>query len=128
MKLLLDTHAFLWWESDPHLLSAAALAAFRNPGAELLLSVASAWEMQIKRQIGKLKLLRPLADVIADQQTNTSLRLVPVTFDHVLELDQLPLAHRDPFDRMLVAQARVEGATILSADAVFARYPVPVVW
>jgi PIN domain nuclease of toxin-antitoxin system len=128
MKHLLDTHALLWWESDPHLLSPTALAVILAPGSDLLLSVASGWEMQIKQQAGKLKLVRAWVDIVTDQQANLNLQLLPVTLDHVREIDQLPSIHRDPFDRLLVAQARVEGAALITADKVLGRYPVRVVW
>lgn len=107
MKLLLDTHAFIWWDSDPTQLSAPALAALRDPANEVLLSVASVWEMVIKAQLGKLTLRLPLADIVTQQQGN-GLLLLPVTLAHVLGVEGLPPVHKDPFDRVVIAQANVE--------------------
>jgi PIN domain nuclease of toxin-antitoxin system len=128
VKALLDTHTFLWWTFDPGKLSAPAAAVCNNPAAALFLSPVSAWEIQIKRQAGKLSLPRPLADLIAEHQRLNGLQLLAVVLEHVLDLDNLPPVHKDPFDRLLISQARVEGLTLLSADAVVAQYPVSVVW
>ena len=128
MKLLLDTHTFIWWDSEPAKLSATALALCNDPGNDLILSVTSLWEMQIKRQLGKLSLRLPLADIVAHQQTTNSLNILPITQAHVYELDWLPTPHKDPFDRLLVAQANSEGAALVSADPIFGSYPVHVVW
>ncbi len=89
MKLLLDTHAFIWWDSDPARLSASALAALRDPANEVWLSVASVWEMVIKSQLGKLTLRLPLAEVVSQQASN-GLRVLPVTPPHVLAVEVLP--------------------------------------
>lgn len=128
MKLLLDTHTFLWWDSQPAKLSARALAACQDPNAELLFSAASALEIVIKTQIGKLKLPRPIEAVIADQRANAGLRLLPATVEHALAVQILPLHHRDPFDRLLIAQATVEGLSVVSADPAFSQYAITVIW
>jgi PIN domain nuclease of toxin-antitoxin system len=127
MKGLLDTHTFIWWDSDPAKLSAKALAFLRDPANTVLLSVVSVWEILIKLQLGKLTLTTPLATIVAQQQAN-GIKILPVTLDHVLAVGNLPTPHKDPFDRLLVAQANVEGAVLLSADAIFSRYPVNVLW
>lgn len=127
MKLLLDTHTFIWWDSDPAQLSAPALAAVRDPANEVWLSVASVWEMVIKAQLGKLTLRLPLADIVAQQQAN-GLRILPVTMAHALGVEGLPAIHKDPFDRVLIAQANVEGAELVSAGPVVRQYPVRVLW
>jgi PIN domain nuclease of toxin-antitoxin system len=127
MKLLLDTHTFIWWDSEPARLSPRALALCQDQANTLLFSVASGWEMQIKLQLGKLRLNLPLADVIATQQQANGVQVLPITLPHVLALSSLPTAHKDPFDR-LIAQANVEGAVLLSGDLVFSQYPVSVVW
>jgi PIN domain nuclease of toxin-antitoxin system len=127
MKLLLDTHAFIWWDSDPGKLSAAALSAVCDPANEVWLSVASVREMVIKAQLGKLALRLPLADIIGQQQAN-GVRLLPVTLEHALAVEGLPPIHKDPFDRVLIAQANVEGAELVSADPVVRLYPVRVLW
>lgn len=127
MKLLLDTHTFIWWDSDPTQLSQAALTALRNPANTVWFSVVSAWEMVIKRQLGKLTLRLPLAQIVAEQQAN-GLQVLDVTLGHTLAVESLPLVHKDPFDRLLVAQANTLGAELVTADAVFAHYPVRVLW
>ena len=127
MKLLLDTHAFIWWDSEPSKLSPAALAALRDSTHEVWCSAVSVWEIIIKEQLGKLSLRLPLADIVAQQQTN-GVRILPVTLEHVLGVNALPPTHKDPFDRLLVSQANQEGATLVTADVVIAQYPVAVLW
>lgn len=105
MKLLLDTHAFIWWDSGDARLSAAALAACKSPANSLHLSLASTWEMQIKMQLGKLTLRLPLAKVLRDQQQRNGIVLEPVELEDILALETLQPLHRDPFDRLLVSQA-----------------------
>ncbi len=123
MKLLLDTHIFIWWADQPEKLSPAALSALEDEANELLLSVASVWEMQIKIQLGKLKLSLPLKELIKSQQETNELTLLPVALTHVLALDALPLHHKDPFDRLLIAQSTEEDLTLVSADSQFSAYP-----
>ena len=124
---ILDTHAFIWWDSEPTRLSPAALTFLLNPGNTILLSVGSVWEMLIKQQLGKLTLRLPLRQILHQQESN-GIELLPVGTAHVLEVENLPAVHKDPFDRLLAAQSRVEGAVLLSADAIFAHYPVRVFW
>ncbi|MFL5801028.1 MAG: type II toxin-antitoxin system VapC family toxin [Roseiflexaceae bacterium] len=128
MKVVLDTHTFIWWDSDPSQLSATALDLCTDPTNQLILSLASLWEMQIKYQIGKLSLRLPLAEIISHQQATNAVILLPITSEHIFALDSLPMAHKDPFDRLLVAQAISEGAPLISADSIFASYPVQVLW
>jgi PIN domain nuclease of toxin-antitoxin system len=128
MKVLLDIHAFIWWDSDPAKLSPQARVACEYRANLVLLSVASAWEMHIKLQLGKLHLRLPLAEVIAGQQQTNDIQLLPVALEHVLALQDLPAPHKDPFDRLLIAQANVEEAVFISHDPVFAHYPVKVLW
>ena len=123
MKLLLDTHIFIWWADQPEKLSTAALSALEDEANELLLSVASVWEMQIKIQLGKLKLSLPLKELIKSQQETNELTVLPVELTHVLALDALPLHHKDPFDRLLIAQSTEEDLTLVSADSQFSAYP-----
>ena len=127
MKLLLDTHAFIWWDSDPGQLSAPALAALRDPANVVWFSVVSVWEIVIKNQLGKLTLRLPLADIVAQQQAN-GLQVLPVTLPHSLAVEGLPPVHKDPFDRLLVAQTNIEGTELISADPVFKQYPVRLLW
>jgi PIN domain nuclease of toxin-antitoxin system len=127
MKVLLDTHTFNWLDSEPPKLSDSAAAILTDPSTAVLLSVASVWEILIKQQLGKLTMSLPLETVLNQQQAN-GIETLPVMLDHVLALKTLPATHKDPFDRLLVAQANVESATILSADPIFKSYPVNVIW
>ncbi|MCS7304306.1 MAG: type II toxin-antitoxin system VapC family toxin [Thermoguttaceae bacterium] len=126
MKLLLDTHSFIWWDSEPAKLSPQVLAACQDPQNILLLSVVSLWEIQIKRQLGKIKLALPLQEIVETQQRINHLEILPVILPHVLALDNLPPHHKDPFDRLLIAQAIVEKAVLVSTDPNIARYPVSI--
>jgi len=127
MKGLFDTHTFIWWDSDPSKLSVAALAFLQDPANTIYLSVVSAWEILIKLPLGKLTLQTPLQIILAQQQAN-GIQILPVQLDHVLTVASLPTVHKDPFDRLLVAQAISEGSVLLSADQVFNHYPVSIVW
>ncbi|HYK47418.1 MAG TPA: type II toxin-antitoxin system VapC family toxin [Parafilimonas sp.] len=124
MKLLLDTHIFIWWADQPEKLPPAALSALEDDANELLLSVVSVWEMQIKIQLGKLKLTLPLKELLRKQQETNDLTVSPVALTHVLALDALPFHHKDPFDRLLIAQSIEEGLTIVTADSQFSSYSV----
>jgi len=124
MRLLLDTHVFIWWADDPEKLSPSALGALEDEANELLLSVASVWEMQIKIQLGKLKLSLPLKELVKNQQETNNLTVSPVTLPHVLALDALPFHHKDPFDRLLIAQSIEEDFTLVTADSQFSAYSV----
>jgi PIN domain nuclease of toxin-antitoxin system len=127
MKLLLDTHAFIWWDSDPGLLSARVRTTLQDSANSVLLSVVSVWEMVIKVQLGKLTLRLPLTQIVIQQQAN-GIQILPITLDHVLEVESLPNVHKDPFDRLLAVQAKIEGVDLVTADPIFAQYPVRVFW
>ena len=124
MKLLLDTHIFIRWADHPEQLSQAALSALEDEANEIILSVARVWEMQIKIQLGKLRLSLPLKELIESQQETNDLKILPVALPHVLTLDTLPLNHKDPFDRLLIAQSIEEDATLVSVDSQFSAYSV----
>jgi PIN domain nuclease of toxin-antitoxin system len=126
MRFLLDTQIFIWWDSEPERLSPRLLAYCEDPTNALVLSVASVWEMQIKSQLGKLELDRPLAAIVEEHQQENLLELLPIELPHVLALEQLPFHHKDPFDRVIIAQAITEQLTILSVDSLFTHYPVTV--
>ncbi len=128
MKLLLDTHTFIWWDSEPAKLSPRVRALCQDRQSILLLSAVSVWEIQIKLQLGKLRLALPLKEIIEGQQRINNVEILPITLAHVLALENLPAHHKDPFDRLLVAQALVEEAVLVSADPNIARYAVQVVW
>ena len=128
MNLLLDSHTFIWSYDEQHKLSQIALQAMSNPANIMFLSVASAWEIQIKIMIGKFKLQDPLTDVIAEQQQINGLQILPVYLSHALYLENLPLHHKDPFDRLLISQAIVENMNLVSADPEFVKYQVNLLW
>ena len=127
-RLLLDTHTFLWWDSAPERLSATVLALCRDPSVVLYLSLVSLWEIQIKSDLGKMPLLLPLAEIIQSQQAQHGLQLLPILPAHIYALGTLPPHHKDPFDRLLIAQALTEGLSLASVDSVFSSYPVSVIW
>ena len=128
MKLLLDTHAFIWWDDAPEKLSPTAFAACRDTRNTLHLSLASAWEMQIKAQLGKMRLPLPLGELLRKHREENGLRLEAVTLPDILALSTLPAHHRDPFDRILIAQAKRGGFRLVSCDPEIARYDVEVLW
>lgn len=128
MRVLLDTHAFLWWISDDPRLSAQARAVISDGGNRLFFSVASAWEIAIKAQLGKLTLPESPEQFLVDQLLKNSIASLPVQMHHALRVYHLPRLHRDPFDRMLVAQSQLEDLPIVTADAAFAQYDVTVIW
>ena len=128
MRLLLDTHTFIWWDDEPERLSPAARNACSDPENRLHLSLASVWELQIKAQLGKYRLRIPLGDLLRDHEQRNALVMVPVTCEDILDLAALPPHHRDPFDRMLVAQTRRGGFRLVSCDPEIAKYDVEVLW
>ncbi len=128
MKVLLDTQAFIWWDVEPTRLGPQATAVCFDPSNQLVVSVATVWEMQIKLMLGKLTLRKPLRHLVADQAQQNGLEVLLVNLEHVLRLDSLPSIHKDPFDRLLVAQALVEGWSLVTNDPAIAQYSVPVIW
>jgi len=134
MILLLDTHIFLWLRYESEKLSKLALEACLNTNNRLYLSIASVWEMQIKHQLGKLELNTSLEDMIEEQCQTNDLQILPITTKHILALYNFPFQlkpsfyHKDPFDRILIAQAVVENAYLVSADSVFKNYQVKLLW
>ena len=124
MKLLLDTHIFIWWADEPDKLPANVRAELENENNTLVLSVVSAWEIQIKFQLGRLTLSSPLETLIESQKQTNDLQLLSVELPHVLGLQSLPHYHSDPFDRLLIAQALVESCTFVSVDAKLTAYSV----
>lgn len=128
MKLLLDTHAFIWWIIQTTRLSSTALAAMQNPQNELFLSVVSIWEMQLKIQLGKLHFNLALPELIEEQQLLNGIKLLTIKPEHIYALSQLPFHHKDPFDRLLIAQAITENLPLVSDDTKFPAYPVQIIW
>ena len=126
MTVLLDTQAFLWWIGDDERLTRKARAAIA--GSECRLSVASCWEIAIKASLGRLDVPRPLERFIQQQIEINGFHLLPVSLEHTAAVADLPFHHRDPFDRLLAAQAAYEEMAIVSSDAVFGKYGVKRLW
>ena len=127
MKALLDTHTFLWAIAQEGKLSRRAQQVYTGSN-DLWLSVASVWEILIKVQTGRLLLPQPSGPYLVKKLIKDKIEVLPVTLDHVLQVESLPLHHRDPFDRLLSAQSIEEGWPIVTADPLFEPYPVDVIW
>src|SRR5450759_3125875 len=125
MKVLLDTQAFLWFVTDDQRLSTKARATIEDANNERLLSVASVWEMAIKHGLGKLTFTEPFAQFVHNETAANNINLLSIAVDHAMAVAFLPLHHRDPFDRLLLAQAAALQIAIVSSDAEFDRYSVP---
>ncbi|MFN0166024.1 MAG: type II toxin-antitoxin system VapC family toxin [Bryobacteraceae bacterium] len=126
MRILLDTHIFLWAITDDSRLTNVHRLKYTDEESELYLSVASLWETLIKVGLGRLTLPVQAADYLAKQMEKNRVAVLPIRMTHLAELAKLPPLHRDPFDRMLVAQARAEGMSILSADPGIRGYGVAI--
>ena len=125
MRLLLDTHIFLWYITADPKLPAAFRSAVQDPGNEVYLSVASVWEAVIKHSLGKFPLPGPPADYLPQQRVAHRIASVPVDEGAMAHLSGLPLLHRDPFDRLIVAQALQHGLMVATIDPEIAAYPIP---
>jgi PIN domain nuclease of toxin-antitoxin system len=128
MRVLLDTQAFLWLCTDHQSLTSKAKKIFLDKDNELLLSLASVWEMAIKTSIGKLKIKQPFEKFIINQLQENSIDQLSITFRHIVKVRSLDLHHRDPFDRLLIAQALEEDIPILSCDTAFDHYGIKRLW
>lgn len=128
MKYLLDTHTFLWWIGNDDRLSDTARDAITDAGNDVFFSVASAWEMAIKTGSGKLSVDSELAGFLKRHLHKNDFSVLPIALSHSLQIVRLPLHHRDPFDRMLVAQAQVEKARLITKDPEIAKYAVNICW
>jgi len=128
MNLLLDTHAFVWWRDDPDKLSKTAHDAISGPENEVFLSVVVAWELQIKIALNKFELKWSLEKSIEVEQLANNFRILPVELAHALYLENLPLHHKDPIDRLLISQALVENFTLVASDRRFSDYGVNLIW
>jgi len=127
MKALLDTHAFLWAISDDVRLSCRAQRTFTGPN-ELWLSVASLLEILIKVKAGKLALAEPSGPYLVKKLGENRIEVLPIKLDHVLRIETLAVHHRDPFDRILIAQSIEEKLPLITADPIFEHYPVELIW
>lgn len=128
MTLLLDTHAFVWWLTKPKRLSGKAHDAISNPANTILASAAAAWELAIKTSIGKLDLPDDVAQYVPDRIASNGFEALPASVDHAVRVASLPHHHRDPFDRLLVAQALAEDIQLVSVDPLVRRYEARIFW
>jgi PIN domain nuclease of toxin-antitoxin system len=125
VRLLLDTHAILWWLSDDARLSAAARTAIANPGHDLAVSAAAGSEIAYKQNLGRLP---ALPEKLPDRLRREGVGTLPISLDHALAAAALPGPHRDPWDRIMMAQALAEECHVVTVDQVFAQYGVPTLW
>lgn len=129
MEILLDTHTFLWWSLQPEKLPPLVLRALQDPGNRIFFSAVSSWEAQIKIGLGKLILVESLRKIVERELVQNSWEVLPVTLHHTWKLEQLPPLHKDPFDRLLVAQALAENLFIATRDPLICAYPdIKIIW
>lgn len=128
MRALLDTNSFLWFISGSDRLSVNARSLIADIKNDLFLSVASLWEIAIKTSIGRLELLRPFDQLIPSQLEENDINILPIELNHLSQIIELPFHHRDPFDRLIIAQGMIEELPVISSDASFRMYPIEVIW
>ena len=128
MKYLLDTHAFLWFVSEDNRLSSKAQSIIKNSRNDIYFSAVSAWEMSIKIRLGRLSIEEELEPFIIKQLSENNFSTLSITIFHSIYTSKLPDIHKDPFDRMIVAQSQVEDMPLISKDKNIKKYKVPVVW
>jgi PIN domain nuclease of toxin-antitoxin system len=128
VTLLIDTHALLWFLKDDPMLRASAKAFIEDPAHKKLVSVATCWEIAIKAGLGKLRLGEPTAVLLGRELPRNNFRLLDIKLEHAAAVETLPPHHKDPFDRLLVAQAKIESLPLVSADVVFDSYGVRRLW
>jgi PIN domain nuclease of toxin-antitoxin system len=128
MRVLVDTHTFLWALLKDHRLSARAKQILISREHELYFSLVSLWEIAVKMKIGKLNTVGSSVTYIRDEMAEYGMELLPIRYEHILELERLPLHHSEPFDRLLIAQAVAESLPILTHDEKFPLYPVKLIW
>ncbi|MGL6136745.1 type II toxin-antitoxin system VapC family toxin [Planktothrix paucivesiculata] len=128
MKILLDTHTFLWFIDGSLNLSNTAKKLIEQPSNQRFLSIASLWEMSIKISIGKLQLGMTMTELVKHQVYGNAIELLEIRPEHLDELGKLPFHHKDPFDRLIISQSLGENISIVTRDTVFASYPVQLVW
>nr|WP_275072640.1 type II toxin-antitoxin system VapC family toxin [Petrachloros mirabilis] len=124
----MDTQCWLWWFAQPEKLNEQVVEKIADEANEVWFSVASVWEMGIKVSISKLPLPEPIDHYVSSRMTQLGARSLEIIATHALQVSALPLHHRDPFDRMLIAQAQVEDMTLVSADSMFNQYEVSLLW
>jgi PIN domain nuclease of toxin-antitoxin system len=128
LKIILDTQVLIWWANDISNISDRVQNIIFDVDNELLVSLASIWEIQIKVSLGKLNLPRPLPDIIATQVSENQIKIMQIELSHIYTLDLLPHHHRDPFDRIIIAQAMDERVSIASIDKAFDAYSIQRIW
>jgi len=128
MRILVDTHVFLWDLLDDHRSSRKAKEILSSDEHELYFSLVSLWEIAVKMKTGKLNALGSSVTYIRDEMAEYGMELLPIRYEHILQLERLPLHHSEPFDRLLIAQAIAESLPILTHDSKFPTYPVKLIW
>jgi PIN domain nuclease of toxin-antitoxin system len=128
MRILIDTHVFIWWTSDVNRLSPRVHDLLLDPNTETILSIVSIWEMQIKSSLGKLQFKTVLSELVDDEIDHNRIELLPLSLSHIYALNNLPHHHRDPFDRILIAQSMDADLQIVSIDEKFDAYGVRRLW
>jgi PIN domain nuclease of toxin-antitoxin system len=128
MRLLLDTHSFLWFITGDERLSQTARELVEDSSNQPWLSIASLWEIAIKTSIGRLELARPFGELIPEQMNLNGIEALDIRVEHLAQVVQLPFHHRDPFDRLLIAQAQIEDMPIVGSDALFDAYAITRMW
>jgi PIN domain nuclease of toxin-antitoxin system len=128
VKVLLDTHTFLWWVTNDARLSKNVIEVIQDPEVEVLLSVVTPWEMVIKVGIGKLQLSDPPEVLVREQRARHHFQILSVKLEHVLKVGTLPDHHKDPFDRLLIAQSLEENAPLVTDDPLIRSYQVKTLW
>lgn len=128
MKCLLDTHTFLWYVADDAQLSRKATKLISHSSSLIYISVATFWEIAIKYSLNKLTLTKPFQEFISEQISINAFTILPIALEHLVAVTQLPFHHRDPFDRLLIAQAQTESLPLISIDNRFDLYPVERCW
>lgn len=128
MNLLLDSHTFIWWHEEPQKLSTNAFEAISEPANSIFLSLVSIWEIQLKLLTGKLTLNEKLGDAVQNERDRNGFGLLSVELEHIIGLANLPNYHKDPFDRLMIAQSITEKMTLVTVDSMLSAYDVATLW
>jgi PIN domain nuclease of toxin-antitoxin system len=128
LRFLIDTHVLLWWLFDDHRLTALARSIIQNPANTILVSSASGWEISTKHRLGKLPQAEEAVSNLPSLLQRARMDVLPISIEHALAAGALPGPHRDPFDRMLIAQGQIEKLSIVTSDAAFKQYSVTLIW
>jgi PIN domain nuclease of toxin-antitoxin system len=128
VRYLLDTHAFLWWAVDDPRLSPRFREILKDPANDIYFSAASAWEIAIKHRLGHLRFSEDAGRYVSEQIAGNGFMTLSIDVRHALHVSTLPLIHRDPFDRLLIAQSQLEDLRLLTADPAITAYGIPTIW